>query len=1841
MSQQIDASLTVGVNMEYQNAVSQFAVFKKKVEGEDFSISAAVPKDILNTEATTRALQGIKGELADIDKVTAKVKFFEVDGKKYKEVVELIGEGKNAAGQLATVNLDVASSFKEVDKATKAYASMATKATNAINSSTNMEDKHKTAIQGTANQILKTIDEWNGLSVAQQANSDRGRELQEKLRLLNIELDKNTGAAKTSANAMQGFGTRMANALKQSFAYGLSMRVMRAGMQQVGEAIRYVTELNKELINIQILQAEGAQTPEELNRLADGFNKLGQEMGVSTLEIAKGSVEWLRQGKTIAETQELLRSSIMLAKLGNMEVKDATEKLTSTLNGYNMVASDTVDIVSKLVAVDNVAATSVEELTTALQYSAAIANQTGVSLEQLVSYVATVSSTTRLNAESIGQGMKTMLTRMQDIRRNKIDEDGLGINNVEISLKKANVALRESDGSFRDFGDVLEELATKWETLNDVERAYISKSVAGVRQANMFTILMTEMGQALEYQQVQMDSSGLAVDRYAMYMEGLEAKQGQFKAALEDLYSGAVGSGTIGWFIDAGGAILKFIDSIGGIKAVLPPLIAGIVLLKKEAWGLNSIFQGIGESFNKKALKDATDAIVSLQEKLSLAKIAQTNAINELASAEAQIASGGQISNQVMGTLRTNVVNTKVAVDTLTASGEGLEKNLIVVQGQAAATGAALNLAFSLGLAAISILISVVTRIKEEQRQALDDAMEFKNTWNEIQKGDEGKKRVQSAKDLLKEYDKLSSIIRKTSEQEDRYKEIVEELSDLYPELSASIKTNLENTDLQTGTLEAQKGILQDILDLEEKRTLEKQLQNKEEILAQAQGAKKALKEQYKDVEAAFIKYAELKDKAEAPGATEEDKIAAEQQAKFLNQQIGAYNSLLDSYKEYYDFAKENKFDALFIENLDKYVVNELSFEDVALTLATALKAGIRLGLEESEYGYLFLGGTKPPQIEPTRGGYGDLEKYYYRTAEGAPPAEVAPASELQTKIDKQIELNTQLAATKAAIESINNLPFNVMSEEDRDRAIAQFEDIGKAFKETEDGTLELDTALLKENDTINDLFVSLTQLGYFTDDDAGWEDFIAELLRVEEKTGDVKSEIENLQDTFSNIANVMKDYSDGALLTAEQLYQLKSGAIDLTDAIYASGDGFAFSTDKAYDLAYSQLYTALTNNQLGDAAVYAGQGLFSYAMDAILAKTMTEDLRAELVNLLLEFQQIAQNRSGGGSGGGSGSRKENPAIKENEELIEQKEEQIDLYEDEKDALKKMQDEYNDFIDKQKESLQLAKDEADYFKEQKERTTDLAKLKKEIALLELDNTEEARAKRLQLEEEAANLEKEIAENTEERRYDLQMQALDNLKKAYDEMIAKQIEAIDLLIEGIRDEIEDLRKIIEDLREADRTNGSSGGGGGYNSNTGGGGGGGNGAETAVGGTIVSVGENSVFIPAGDIIQKPFNPNGTHYNQNSIDVASEYGSIIGSPVSGALLGSGMSSAYGGWAAIGSPENPYMVYHLDKESIDALTGLEGTMFEMGQKIGVSGNTGGINGIPHVGIMAGASWNQAEYDAAKANRMVNDTVAWAFKQPGKNDQIAKDLLAVAEYLDSGILEEAIGVGLNNVTKQIDISSSDNKDAITTDLEDGFISIDDAITNGLIKNGESIKTLQIATENGTKTLVYTFKDGFYGFGIMITKAIKKGESKKELVNKQFGSGTVDVSPPINKPGDVEAHPFHSGGIVDNPDKNTFSNGLKANEVFAKLLKGEVVANEAQIRRFLNDTMPTLTRGAVEYSRINSPSAINISMPINVEGNLDKSVMPDLDKLANAVLDKATKTILSRGYVRSAGVVVS
>lgn len=122
--------------------------------------------------------------------------------------------------------------------------------------------------------------------------------------------------------------------------------------------------------------------------------------------------------------------------------------------------------------------------------------------------------------------------------------------------------------------------------------------------------------------------------------------------------------------------------------------------------------------------------------------------------------------------------------------------------------------------------------------------------------------------------------------------------------------------------------------------------------------------------------------------------------------------------------------------------------------------------------------------------------------------------------------------------------------------------------------------------------------------------------------------------------------------------------------------------------------------------------------------------------------------------------------------------------------------------------------------------------------------------------------------------------------------------------------------------------------------------------------------------------------------------------------------------------------------------------------------------------------------------------------------------------------------------------------------------------------------------------------------------------------------------------GDPERPYFHSGGIVESHHSGDFAGNLKSNEVFAKLLKGEYVATQAQMNNFMRNTLPKMT----SYKSVSKDlveGSITMNMPITVEGNLDSSTIPEIKKIANQVVMEINKSIIARGNIRSANQTVS
>lgn len=726
MAGNYDFTFSVGFIGEFKDVTEKVKILNTTLQNTPIKLKTEFPK--LATTEAQKALDGYIKQGNVIQELTVKTQQFkDVNGKTHKEIVGLQGTAIDSTGKLVKVNIAVANSMQSISKNIPTFKRMGEAAADWGNRAEAMGAKEKKAIQESSKALQDKLNLY--FKLISQGKLKEADRLTDDIKNQNIEFEKQVSLSKRAASGIQNWAASIGTAIKNTISYSLSLGLVREAQQQINKAIQFTIDLNKEMVNIQVLQAEGAQTDEEINSLARAYNSLAKEMGATTVEVARGSVEWLRQGRTIEETTELLKASTMLGKLGALNLADATEYLTSTVNSYKIAVEDTITVVDRLIAVDNNSATSTRELATALRYSAATAAEAGVTLEQLISYTGVVSSVTRINAESIGQAFKTIFARMQDIKSGKIDEDGLGINNVESALSRVDVTLRDSATSFRDFGDVLEDLALKWNTLNEVEQANIGKAIAGVRQQNMFAVLMTNMNKALELQEIQYNSTGLAADRYAIYLKGIEAAQNKAKASMEALFLSYKNFGQLViLFSNLTISIAEFLNSAGGIPVIVTTIIS--VLL----------------AFSQTALLKAGVAVLGLSKNVAtlilqfIAAIIPSNALR-LSIAE----------------LTTSLIASKAAL---------------------AATG------WGLAIIAIGALISHMIWLSGAEERAVEHTRKLREEFTGLaDKLHSLSVEKDSIEELFNSYTKLHNITNRTTEQNKEYYDIQSKLIKMFPSL--------------------------------------------------------------------------------------------------------------------------------------------------------------------------------------------------------------------------------------------------------------------------------------------------------------------------------------------------------------------------------------------------------------------------------------------------------------------------------------------------------------------------------------------------------------------------------------------------------------------------------------------------------------------------------------------------------------------------------------------------------------------------------------------------------------------------------------------------------------------------------------------------------------------------------------------------------------------------------------------------------------------------------------------------------------------------------------------------
>ena len=384
-------------------------------------------------------------------------------------------------------------------------------------------------------------------------------------------------------NHQMNLTSMLKSAIERFAVWGVAMKMWTEVGNMIKNCTSYVKDLDNAMTNIRIVTMD---TKEATQELLDTYNQMGQELGASTTDIAEGAVDWLRQGFNQEDTAELVKDSTVLSKLALIDNAQATEYLTSALKGYKLEAKDAMSVIDQLTAIDLEAATSAGDMAEAMSRTANMAKTTGFKMNELLGVIATMSEVTQNSASTIGNSVKTLLSRMSNVKAGiEIDpESGEALNDVEKVLNRIGITLRDNQGNWYEYYDVLDEIANRWDEFSDIQKSQITTALGGTRQRENVLVMLENWQQVKQYAETGANSAGTAMEKYGIVLESVEAKQAQLTAKVQEFYSNILNSGFITGLLEIGKFLMDFINLGDG-------LVGKILLLTGAMIGLSVVWK--------------------------------------------------------------------------------------------------------------------------------------------------------------------------------------------------------------------------------------------------------------------------------------------------------------------------------------------------------------------------------------------------------------------------------------------------------------------------------------------------------------------------------------------------------------------------------------------------------------------------------------------------------------------------------------------------------------------------------------------------------------------------------------------------------------------------------------------------------------------------------------------------------------------------------------------------------------------------------------------------------------------------------------------------------------------------------------------------------------------------------------------------------------------------------------------------------------------------------------------------------------------------------------------------
>lgn len=435
-------------------------------------------------------------------------------------------------------------------------------------------EKNSKASKDFGNSIDLLRNKLSTLNASGKLTTDEFRSIQNEFKLIQQQ-------AIATGKIGRSFGSTFSGAFKSILQYVNVSTIIYQSISGLKQMFQNVVDIDSAMTELKKVTNESS---ESYSKFLSTAGSSAKEIGTTVTSIIESTANFARLGYSFSDSQELAKTANIYAVVGDEidSVDTATKSIISTMAAYKDEITDSMQIADKFNEVSNHFAISSGGIGDSLQRSASSLAAANNSLDQSIALI-TAANTVVQDPETVGTAFKTISMRIRGAKT-ELEEAGLETDGMVESTAKlrqeikalSGVDIMLNDTTFKSTYDIMDELAVKWKDLTDIQQGSITELIAGKRQGNVVSSLMSNFDIARDALETSMNSEGSAMAEHAKWMESLEAKINQLQATWQELSQVFMNDGFLKGLVDAGTDILSFLTAIIDKIGALPALITAI-----------------------------------------------------------------------------------------------------------------------------------------------------------------------------------------------------------------------------------------------------------------------------------------------------------------------------------------------------------------------------------------------------------------------------------------------------------------------------------------------------------------------------------------------------------------------------------------------------------------------------------------------------------------------------------------------------------------------------------------------------------------------------------------------------------------------------------------------------------------------------------------------------------------------------------------------------------------------------------------------------------------------------------------------------------------------------------------------------------------------------------------------------------------------------------------------------------------------------------------------------------------------------------------------------------------